>query len=325
MIPPKLKRGDEIRVVAPGLSLSIISKEQREIAEKNFSELGLKLSFGKHAEEIDSFSSSSIESRISDIEDAFLDTNVKGVLSVIGGSNSNQLLDHLDWKIIKNNPKVLCGFSDITILNNAILAKTDLITYSGPHYSSLTQRKYLGYTIDYFKKCLMDKNPYFVYPSDQWSDDKWYIDQENRNLVSNNGYLNIYSGDAEGKIIGGNLCTFNLLQGTEYFPGLENTILFLEDDEGSKPQAFDRDLTSLSQQKGFDKVKGIVIGRFQNGSNMTNNILKVIISTNKRIKNIPVIANVDFGHTDPRITFPIGGIAKLSAKNSNCNIEILSH
>ncbi len=325
MIPPKLKKGDEVRVVAPGLSLSIISDEQRKIAEKNFAELGLLLSFGKHAEEIDDLSSSSIKSRVSDIHDAFSDVNVKGILSVIGGSNSNQLLGYLDWKIIKNNPKVFCGFSDVTILNNAILTKTDLVTYSGPHYSSFTQKKYLDYTMDYFRKCLMDKKPYFVRPSSQWSDDKWYIDQEKRNLILNDGFLNICNGNTEGQIIGGNLCTFNLLQGTEYFPKLENAILFLEDDQESKPQTFDRDLTSLSQQEGFDKVKGIVIGRFQKGSSMTNDILKTIISNNKMLKGIPIVANVDFGHTDPRTTFPIGGTAKLLIGNKNCDIKILSH
>ena len=150
--------------------------------------MGFKLSFGKHIEEKDEFLSSSIASRLEDFHEAFRDKNVRAVITVIGGFNSNQLLRYLDWNLIKNNPKIFCGFSDITVLNNAIYAKTGLVSYSGPHYSSFGQELYFDYTLDYFKKCLFFEEPFEISPSKQWSDDAWYINQKERNLIKNNGF-----------------------------------------------------------------------------------------------------------------------------------------
>ena len=323
--PTKLVMGDEVRVIAPSRSLAIISEESREIANNRFAELGLKLSFGKHVEEIDDFVSSSIQSRIEDFHDAFRDKNVKAVITVIGGFNSNQLLKYLDWDLIKNNPKFFCGYSDITVLNNAMFAKTGLVSYSGPHYSTFGQELYFDYTQEYFKKCLLSDAPFEINPSEKWSDDSWYKNQKERNLIENDGFLIINESEASGTIIGANLCTLNLLQGTEYFPSLANSVLFIEDDEESLPHTFDRDLQSLIHLPDFKDVKGIVIGRFQKASEITNEILIKIIKSKKELDNLPVIANVDFGHTDPKITFPIGGEVNLVANRNKIKLELVKH
>lgn len=321
--PNKLSSGDEIRVVAPSHSLAIISPGVRAIANKRLANLGLKISFGKHLEEVDDFMSSSIASRVEDLHDAFRDQNVKAVLAVIGGFNCNQLLRYLDWDLIARNPKIFCGYSDTTALNNAIYKKTGLVTYSGPSYSSFGQELYFDYTLNYFKKCLLSDALLQISPSGQWSDDAWYKDQVARVLIDNPGYLVINKGQASGTIVGANLCTFNLLQGTEYFPDLTDTILFLEDDEESKPQHFDRDLQSLIHLPDFSKVKGVVIGRFQKASQMTDVLLMEIVTSKKELDHIPVIANVDFGHTSPIITFPIGGECVIDTATNN--IAITKH
>jgi len=320
--PEKLKSGDEVRIIAPSRSVKILSDEIKNIANKRFEDLGFKLSFGKHVDETDEFNSSSIKSRVEDLHDAFTDKNVKGIITVIGGFNSNQLLKYIDWDLIKNNPKIFMGYSDITVLNNAIFAKTGLVTYSGPHYSSFGQKLYFDYTLEYFKKCLMEDNPFEIKPSDSWSDDAWYLDQNKRELIKNLGYLVINEGESEGTILGANLCTFNLLQGTEFFPNLTDSVLFLEDDAETVPHTFDRDLQSLIHLPDFNKVRGLVIGRFQKKSNMTNDLLIKIIKTKKELNNIPVIANVDFGHSDPKITFPIGGEVKIVALKNKTLINI---
>jgi len=287
--------------------------------------LGLNLSFGKHIEEKDDFVSSSIKSRVEDFHEAFADKNVKAILTVIGGFNSNQLLKYIDWELIKNNPKIFCGYSDITALNNAIFAKTGLVTYSGPHYSTFGQELYFDYTLEYFKKCLMSEENFEIKASDDWSDDRWYMDQKNRKLIKNNGVFVINEGEASGTIIGANLCTLNLLQGTEYMPSLENSVLFIEDDETSQAVDFDRNLQSLIHLPEFKGVKGIAIGRFQNASNTTDNLLIQIIKSKKELDSLPVIAGVDFGHTDPKITFPVGGEVSLVAKANNVKLEISKH
>jgi muramoyltetrapeptide carboxypeptidase LdcA involved in peptidoglycan recycling len=326
--PEKLKRGDEVRVVAPSGSMAKLSKEIRETADRRFSDLGLKLSFGKHVEEKDDPYSSSIGSRVQDMHDAFSDKNVKAVLTVIGGFNSNQILKYLDWELIRNNPKIFCGYSDITVLNNAIFQKTGLVNYYGPHYSTFGQKLYFDYTLDYFKKCLMRDGLFEIEQSEDWSDDKWYGDQEGRTLIKNEGWRTINEGVAEGTVIGGNLCTFNLLQGTDYFPETDKSLLFIEDDGLTgkfSDGEFDRNLQSIMDLPQFKSVKGIAIGRFQKASEMAADKVFKIARSKKELNGIPVIADVDFGHTDPKITFPIGGEAKLEAVDGKMRLEILEH
>lgn len=313
IIPEKLKKGDEIRVIAPSRSLKIISEETRDNANKIFEDLGLKLSFSKNAEKCDDFFSSSIEDRIEDLHEAFLDKNVKAIFTVIGGYNSNQLLKYIDYELIKSNPKIFCGYSDITALSCAIYHKTGLITYSGPVYSTFGMKKGLDYTIEYMKRALMESKEFEIIPSETWSDDLWYINQNDRNFIPNEGLKYINEGEAQGKIIGGNLCTLNLLQGTEFMPSLKDTILFIEDADLTFAEIFDRDLQSLIHQKDFEKVRGIVFGKFQIKSNIDEQIFIKIINAKKELRNIPIIYNVNFGHTTPHITFSIGGVAKVIA------------
>jgi muramoyltetrapeptide carboxypeptidase LdcA involved in peptidoglycan recycling len=186
-------------------------------------------------------------------------------------------------------------------------------------------KKGFDYTLEYFKKCLLDSKPINIAPSDEWSDDEWYKDQDKRDFIENKGYLTINEGEAKGTIIGGNLCTFNLLQGTEFMPSLKESILFIEDDYESKPHHFDRDLQSIIHQPGFEGVKGIVIGRLQKESNMINDLISKIIKSKKELRDIPVISNVDFGHTTPVITFPIGGRAEIVSSKNRIEIKITEH
>lgn len=328
IIPNKLQIGDEIRVIAPARSASLLSDEIINLAKASLEKQGFKVSFSKNCSEKDIFMSSSIQSRVEDLHDAFKDPNVKAIFTVIGGFNSNQILKYLDYDLIKSNPKILCGYSDITALTNAITAKTGMVTYSGLHFSTWAMKKEFEYNLEYFQKCLMSDTAFSVESSKTWSDDAWYKDQENRTIEKNNGYAVINEGEAEGKIFGGNLCTLNLLQGTEFMPDISDSILFIEDDDMAGNffgVEFDRNLQSLIHQPNFEKVRGIVIGRFQKNTNMTDEKLKYIIETKKELKNIPIIANVDFGHTNPMIIFPIGGTAKMLVGKNQVRLEIRQH
>ena len=327
MVAEKLKKGDEIRVIAPARSMKIINNETRDIANKRLEDLGFKVTFGKHVEECDNFTSSSIESRIEDLHEAFSDKNVKAILTVIGGFNSNQLLTHIDYDLIKDNPKIFCGFSDITALSNAIFAKTGLVTYSGPHYSSFGMKYGFEYTLDYFKKMFLESEEIEITSSEVWSNDPWFADQEKREFFKNKKMYCINEGKAQGKIIGGNLSTLSLLTGTEYMPKFDkNTILFIEDDglvNGAAYLAeFDRMLQALIHQKNFSNVKGIVLGRAEKASDMSHEKWEMLIKNKKELENIPVICDADFGHTTPIFTFPIGGTAKLECNKDEIKLSI---
>ena len=327
MIPQKLKAGDEVRIIAPSRSMAIIGEDSKEIATKRLEELGLKVTFGKYVDEVadNDYMIASAENRAKDLNDAFADKNVKAILTVIGGFNSNQILDLIDYEMIKQNPKIFCGFSDITILSDAIYTKTGLVTYSGPHYSSFGMLKGFEYELEYFKKMFFQEDEFEIVSSEEWSDDPWFIDQEKREFIKNDGMFVINEGQAEGEIVGGNLGTLSLLKGTEYMPSIENKVLFIEDDEGTGANflmEFDRELQSLIQQPKFETVKALVLGRAQKPCNMTKEKWTKMIKNKPELKNIPVIAGADFGHTTPIFTFPVGGYAKLEAKEGKLKLMI---
>lgn len=326
MVPNKLKPGDEVRVIAPSRSMVIIGEDCKKIATDRLESLGLKVTFGKHVMEADSdYLCASIESRVEDLNEAFRDKNVKAILTVIGGFNSNQLLDYIDYDAIKENPKIFCGFSDITALSNSIYAKTGLVTYSGPHWSSFGMLKGFDYEFEYFKKMFMEDEEIEITSSKEWSDDAWFMDQENREFIPNEGMFIINEGVTEGEIVGGNLCTLNLLQGTEYMPDILNKVLFIEDDDMAGKiylMEFDRNLQSLMHMPEFKTVRGIVLGRSQKATAMNKEKWMKLIKNKKELANIPVIAGADFGHSTPIFTFPIGGYAKLSAKDGDIKLTI---
>ncbi len=316
MKPNRLKKGDEVRVIAPSRSMCIIGQDTIDIATRRLEELGLKVSFGKNVmnTENDSFLCASIEDRIADLHDAFLDENVKCILTIIGGFNVNQLLEYIDYEIINNNPKILCGFSDITALSNAIYAQTGLINYSGVHFSTLGMEKGCEYNIEYFKKMCMEDEDIVLEDSKEWSNDLWFLNQEDRTFMPNPGSKVINKGMAEGTIIGGNLNTLGLLQGTKYMPIVEDCILFIEDcDRTNYDKEFDRNLEALLQTELGDKIRGVVLGRAELNSDMNDEKWKYIIRGKKKLTDVPVVSGVGFGHSTPMITFPIGARAKIEA------------
>lgn len=324
IIPNKLKKGSHIRIIAPSRCFRLLAEGVAKIAQSNLEKLGFEISFSKNILEKDLFNSSSISSRVEDLHDAFTDKSVDAVLTVIGGYNSNQLLKYIDYEIIKNNPKIFCGYSDITILANAFYSKADLVTYIGPHFSSFGMVKGREYTEEYFFKCCVDSFPYEIKPSQYWSDDLWFINQEERLFIENDGFWVMNEGAASGISIGGNLGTFNLIFGTDYFQ-IQDSIIFLEDIFTTTPEIFDRTIQSLIHQNHFSSVKGMLIGRFQKESNISREILKEILNSKEELKMIPIIANVDIGHTTPMATIPIGGILQIQAYENNSFIKVISH
>lgn len=322
IIPERLKKGDKVMVIAPSRGLKIIGQDCRDIARQRLESLGLEVVYAPNTtdDNWDYMGSSSIEKRVEDIHTAFKDKSVKGIMTIIGGANSNQLLPYLDYNLIKSNPKIFCGFSDITALHGAINAKTGLVTYYGPHFSSLGMKHGCDYTFEHWIKMLLTDGKDNIVPSEIWSDDLWFLDQEKREFEASDGYWNIHEGEAQGKIIGGNLCTFNLLLGSSFRPAFEkDTILFIEDTEVSPLADFERNLQALMYQPDFTNVKALVIGRFQKGSKVTREGLEFILNNKKELKNLPILANVDFGHSSPLLTIPLGGQAIL--KNERLYIE----
>ncbi len=187
------------------------------------------------------------------------------------------------------------------------------------------------YNEEYFKKCLVKNvagdDGFILEPSETWSEDLWFLDQGKRDIKKNEGVKVLRDGKSEGVILGGNLGTFTLLTGTEFMPDLAGSILFIEDEGslgGGFAVDFDRNLQALTMQKGFEKIKGVVIGRFPKNSEMNLEKIKHIINTKKELEGILIVYNANFGHTNPIFTFPIGGMMRMTVKDGKVELKIVS-
>ena len=334
IVPDKLRAGDEVRILA--LSRSIgglkvypgISDADVEFARKGLEALGLRVSFGRHVMETNAHLTVSVEARLEDLRDALNDTSVKGILAVTGGIGAIQLLNRLDFELFAAHPKILCGYSDITFLCNAIYARTGLVTYNGPHFSTFMMHKGFDYSLRYFQACLFDAAPFDAVASSEWSDDVWLKDQEDRHFHPNNGWWGIRDGEVEGTVLGGGYFALNLMQGSEFFPPLDEAILFLEHPAEGKSTLMNLDmgLRALTYQREFRKVRGLVIGRFgSNNGGLDRARMTAMLNDIPALAGLPVMANCDFGHTTPILTLPIGGRCRMKVSGGGTQITMLTH
>lgn len=318
----RLKKGDKIQLISPSNSGLCVPKLILKNATAQIKKrLGLQTALSQHFFEKDILQSSSIASRVEDLHEAFASKYIAGIACSRGGYNVNTLLDYIDWDLIKNNPKPIWGNSDITVLVNAIFAKTKNIAYIGPNLAGFNSGNENNYVYEYFQKCVMGDEEFEIIPSISFGESK-------SSFAKNHGPVVLHNGVAEGVVVGGHLSSLNLLQGTEYMPPLKNTILFIEtDDFGGKDSVFEfeRDLQSLLHFARPGNITGIIVGRFQKASCMSLSKLRSIFLSKRELVGIPIVANVNFGHTTPIVTLPVGGIAKVVADGTKSNIKILKH
>ncbi|WP_313176216.1 LD-carboxypeptidase [Streptococcus parasuis] len=307
----RLKKGDYIRVVSPSSSIeSIGGFEANVAAKKKLEALGFRLSFSEHYFENDIFDSAPIASRVADLEAAFANETVDAILTTIGGFNCNELLPYLDFDLIAQNPKIFCGYSDTTALLNAIYAKKGMQTYMGPAYSSFKMEQGQQYqTTSWLNAVTQDT--YQLTPSLEWSSDAWYLPNAPRTFYPTE--WKVYNpGQASGVAIGGNLSTFALLHGTEFAPKPDKYILFLEEAEEDHYVEFTRHFAALLQV--YPNPQAVLIGRFPKETEMTEEILLAILDKHPILKQIPVLYDLDFAHTQPLFTITIGGQVEIDTK-----------
>lgn len=314
----------KIMIIAPAESLKQESSN-RLFAEKRIQDyFKCDVVYGKHTMVTGFLNSAPLKDRLDDFHSAFLDTSVDVILCAKGGYNSNELLPYINWDIVKNNSKPFIGSSDITTLINAIHTVTGNYTIYGPNFIDFSNQKGFEYSMEYFEKALT-VDSYKIESSKEWSNDNFFTDQKNRYFIKNDGPCILQEGKAIGILVGGNLCTFNLLQGTKYMPDLTGVILCIEDDDlvgDAFVGEFNRNLTSLLQTTDIKKINAVLIGRNQIKSNMDIDKLRAIFLTKGFRKNIPIVAEIDFGHTKPNASIPIGKMASIVAKDSFFEISI---
>jgi muramoyltetrapeptide carboxypeptidase LdcA involved in peptidoglycan recycling len=255
-----------------------------------------------------------IELKVEAIHEAFSDKSTDIILCSFGGFLSVNLIDQLDYDLIKENTKPFFGFSDITVLLNAIHRKTGITTYYGPLFLSFLNPFQREYTLEYFNNALSNSETYALSTSEVIID----YDDKGQSTLRENNYWVIRKGSAKGEVIGGHIPTFNLLQGTEYFPDLNGKILLLEMNEldgANSLHVLNRLIKSIQLQKGFNNLNGILIGAFHSKCNITEEKLKQALAGLSMEFDFPVVANCNFGHILPIWSIPIGGRIIIETEN----------
>ena len=326
--PTHLQRGDVIGLISPSSPMAGLLPHRVQKGISMLEKLGYRVKIGKNALKITDHTAGTGEERARDINNFFRDPNIKAIISFIGGNHSNQILKYLDFELIKNHPKILMGYSDMTVLELAIFSQTGLATFYGP--SVLNQfaenPKILSYTEEYFEKAVMSKNPIGrIKSSLKWTDEilDWFKkdDQKRpRKMIKNNGWQWLSDGKAEGEMIGGCIASMMHLRGTKYWPNFFGSILFWEISEsnedftkGEKIENIDSYLSDLELSGVFDKINGMIIGRPFGYSKKQLEKLIYIIKEHTKNYTFPILYNVDFGHSDPMITIPIGAMARINS------------
>ncbi len=322
--PPLLQPGQTLGVVALSTPAKSLNSEFRMRAYQRLYDLfGLHIVEAKNIDLECGHTAGSIKERVNSLHRFFKQKNIHGIISFWGGFNTHQILEYLDFDLIKKNPKVLLGYSDTTTLLSAINAKTGLITFNGPAVITFAKPIIPKETSDCFREILMTKRTSLTYPSSKfYSDNSWWI-EDKMEFSKNHGLQVFRKGKAEGQIVGGNIGTLLLLAGTPYWPSMHGKILFVEDDESENPKTLDRFFTQLRQMGVYSQIKGLVVGRFARSVDLSaNDSLHMILQDALRGFKFPVITEFDMGHTDPLLTIPIGARVKIdTAKKSITLLE----
>lgn len=313
----KLQKGMHIRVLSPSSSIEDVGGfESKLVAKERLEQLGFELSYSKHYFENDILGSATIQSRVEDLHEAFSDSNVDVILATIGGFNSNELLPYLNYELIAKHPKIICGYSDTTAILNAIYTKTGMLTYMGPSYTSFKMKELQEYQTASWLKALSHTR-YELTPSEKWGSNAWYL--PDATLTFQPTEWKVYNhGQATATAIGGNLSTFSLLRGTPYAPKPEEYVFFIEKSEDSDYFEFDRNLAALLQ--AYPNPKAVLIGRFPKECRMTEELLLYILDKYPVLKQIPVMYDLDFAHTQPLFTITIG--AKVTVDTGEMSIRM---
>lgn len=300
--PQRLSKGDTVAVVAPS---SGVSPENFEKALQNLADLGLKTKIGKSARATNGFLAGTDKERLADLHEAFADTEVKAIWCARGGYGATRFLPELDFNLIRKNPKILVGYSDITALHLAIHQATNLVTFHGPVASS----NFSDYAKTHVVNALMNLSaPYKV----ELSPDN--VAKES-NLFKTE---TITGGKCRGRLIGGNLSLLTAMAGTPFaLQNLKGKLLFIED-VGEQPYRIDRMLTQLKQSVNLRQLAGIALGVFEDYNPKDSSSQSVIQVLKERLGDlgIPVIYGLSFGHIRDQFTLPIGIEAELDTGNA---------
>lgn len=300
IIPDKLKIGDTIGVCAPSDPITSENIEEINEAKKKVEEAGFKVKFSNNMFSNTNKYSATAKEKAEDLNELFADKKVKMIWCAKGGSNSNSLFEYLDYELIKANPKIICGYSDITSITNIINAKTGLVTFSGTNFKTIATDE-TDFSFDEVINRFVNEN------------------LEIRN--TNYGYRTIKEGQAEGALIGGNLNLFHQLIAGKYKVDCKNKILFLEElGFETEPSLASNFINYMKQNGIFDEIVGLWLGNYTHETEIQ--LEQIVLNELGNDIKFPIIKSNNFGHIEEKTVIPIGTKAKIDT-NKEVKIKLI--
>lgn len=288
--PKKLKEGDTIALTAPA---GIVYEEcEYERMKGELESFGLEVVFGDFVRERFGYLAGTDRQRAKDLNRFFADPDVDAIVAVRGGWGCARILPYIDFDMIRENPKIYCGFSDNTTLHMAFLKKAGLISFHGPNGTS----DWTDLTKECFRSVLMDG--------------------EKTRYHSNREVSIIFPGIVEGRCIGGNLSILATSLGTGYQPDTNGAILFVED-IGEPVYKIDRMLTHLKEAGMLDGIAGFIFGGCTKCPDPAEShfTLEEILKQHIRPLGVPAVMGMDISHDPDNFTIPQGVMARFDADN----------
>ncbi len=308
--PRALKQGDTVGLITP--STPVMEPDRMAVVERTIRYFGLIPKWGANVGKRANFAET-IADRVADLHGMFADSQVRGVFCVRGGYGAGQLLDRIDYQLIRKNPKVFIGYSDITALHLAIQRKAGLVTFHGP----VTTSRFTAYTQDCYRRALFGTVPLGALTNPP----------ESNPLRPAHSLRAIRGGKASGALTGGNLSLICATLGTPYEIDTRGKILFLEDVE-EQAYSVDRMLTHLRLAGKLDQAAGIIWGEcnecgvrdYKPSTASPFGLSETVDAIFKTLKT-PVLSGLTIGHTDDQLTLPIGVQATLDADRGTLTME----
>ena len=291
-----LKKGDTIGFAATSSGLE--GRDPTPAINYFENVLNLKVKQAPNLSKAYRYMAGTDEERAQALLEMYQDKEIKAIFTIRGAGGSSRMLSLLNYDLINQNPKPLFGLSDVTSVQNAIIAKTNNACFTGflPLYNISDSG--INEEMAHHLKATLFEDKHFIQSGEA-----------------------VIEGETEGNIIGGCLRSFLYLAGTKYMPDFKDKILLLED-KGEKTFNVDLMFNQLKQQKNFDKLKGIILGQFTNCPIVDDFDGTIEDDINDFIKDlrIPVIKNFNYGHIQNSHIIPLGLPVKLRATNYVCSL-----
>ena len=324
--PTLLKPGDTIAFYSPSSPATAFAPKRCERAKAYLEGKGFRLLAGSLTGESAGYRSGTITDRAGELNDLIHNSDVRCIMSTIGGMNSNSLLPYIDYAALIDDPKILIGYSDVTAILLGVYAKTGLITFYGPalvasfgEFEPLVDMTYRG-----FEQILMHpaKLPFSYKVPQFWTDE--FINWEGQDRpkeLRENRWITVYPGVARGRVIGGNLNTMQGFWGSEYMPVVESGDILLIEDSMKDAATLERSFSFLKVNGVFEKVSGIILGKHERFNDRKTGLKPYeILQEVLHGQELPFLADFDCSHTHPMLTLPIGIEVELDATNKSVSI-----